>query len=138
LQILNEPIELENPTGATILNLTQGENQFVPIPSPVAGLVTRSEASASYGNLIEILANNGFTWLLGNLDNRQVSAGARVAKGQTIGDQGATGVTQNNSPQLHIEISHPQHGAGNPFNRVSDRSITGPLIQEYIRFVSGN
>ena len=72
------------------------------------GTVITSSYNSSYGNYIVIshgnnrLGNN-VTTLYAHLSSRNVREGARVARGDTIGRVGSTGVSTG--PHLHFEVS---------------------------------
>jgi murein DD-endopeptidase MepM/ murein hydrolase activator NlpD len=66
------------------------------------GVVTRSEWSSGYGNLIEIRHPNGYVTRYGHLSRRLVHAGERVKIDQEIGRVGHTGLATG--PHLHFEV----------------------------------
>lgn len=126
------------PPGSYDFTIERGEARITEIPSPVAGRVTRSEVLPGYGNVVEIRGNNGYTWFLAHLDRRDVTVGQTIQRGETIGNQGFSGrviPAGVDGSHVHVEISHPQQGAGNPYNRVTDRAITQPMIEEYLGFL---
>ena len=68
-----------------------------------AGTVITSEYNSSYGNYVVISHGNGMTTLYAHMSSRVVSSGTAVAKGQTIGYCGSTGISTG--PHLHFEVS---------------------------------
>ncbi|WP_096202452.1 murein hydrolase activator EnvC family protein [Bacillus sp. FJAT-45350] len=82
-----------------------GRTGDVPIVAAEAGTVIRSYYSSSYGNTVMISHNvNGqvITTLYAHLENREVSNGDRVEKGQRLGFMGNTG--RSFGPHLHFEV----------------------------------
>ncbi|OIJ21007.1 peptidase M23 [Anaerobacillus alkalidiazotrophicus] len=90
-----------------------GRQGDVPVVAVEAGTVIRSYYSPSYGNTVMISHNvNGqvITTLYAHLENRMVSDGQRVSKGQLLGYMGNTG--QSFGPHLHFEVHEgPWNGA---------------------------
>ena len=86
-----------------------------PILAVAAGVVTRSEYSGNFGNVIVIDHGNGLSTLYCHCNSRLVSVGAKVLQDQVIAKVGQTGfhdmytMTEiKNSPLSRIEIK----GAG--------------------------
>jgi murein DD-endopeptidase MepM/ murein hydrolase activator NlpD len=67
-----------------------------------AGVVTRSEKQAGYGNLVEIRHANGYSTLYAHNQENLVRVGEVVNKGQTIALLGSTG--RSSGPHVHFEV----------------------------------
>jgi hypothetical protein len=137
-KIYRDNLEDESPPGSYDFTLERKGNVITPIPAPVNGTIGRSEVLPGYGNVVEVIGDDGNTWFFAHMDSRGVQPGARITKGQTLGNQGWTGkiFPQNeNGSHIHLEISNAQKGAGNAFNRVTDRSYTRPLVESYLQGV---
>lgn len=83
-----------------------------PIYAPRAGIVQDARRSSSYGNMVILKHDSGYTTLYGHMTKYVVSNGQSVAKGQLIGYVGSTG--DSSGPHLHWEIAkdYPQHIGG--------------------------
>ncbi|WP_368503299.1 murein hydrolase activator EnvC [Alkalihalophilus sp. As8PL] len=82
-----------------------GRTGDVPIVAVADGQVVQSYYSSSYGNtvLISHMVNGKqITTLYAHLENREVSAGQSVSKGQRLGMMGNTG--RSFGPHLHFEV----------------------------------
>ena len=92
-----------------------GRTGDVPVVAAEAGTVVRSYYSASYGNTVIIAHNvNGqlITTLYAHLENRFVSDGQGVKKGEVLGYMGNTG--RSFGPHLHFEVHEgPWNGQAN-------------------------
>jgi len=66
------------------------------------GVVTRSEWSGAYGNLVEVAHAQGFSSRYAHLNQRKVTKGDKILRGSEIGTLGNTGRTTG--PHLHYEI----------------------------------
>jgi murein DD-endopeptidase MepM/ murein hydrolase activator NlpD len=67
-----------------------------------AGLVAYADNGVSgYGNLVVIVHRDGSTTAYAHLKEAWVTAGQRVARGQTVGLLGNTGLSHG--PHLHFE-----------------------------------
>lgn len=66
------------------------------------GTVTKAAVYGGYGNCVILDHGNGYVTLYGHLSRMSVSEGETVAKGQTIGLVGSTGVSTG--PHCHFEI----------------------------------
>ncbi len=90
-----------------------GRSGDVHVVAVEAGTVIRSYYSASYGNTVMISHNvegQVITTLYAHLENRFVSDGQRVEKGQLLGYMGNTG--RSFGPHLHFEVHEgPWNGA---------------------------
>ncbi|MGO4888832.1 murein hydrolase activator EnvC family protein [Anaerobacillus sp. MEB173] len=101
-----------------------GRTGDVPIVAAESGTVIRSYYSSSYGNTVMISHNvNGkvITTLYAHLENRFVSDGERVEKGQTLGYMGNTG--RSFGAHLHFEVHEGPWNANksnsvNPLNYI--------------------
>ncbi|WP_010173031.1 peptidoglycan DD-metalloendopeptidase family protein [Bacillus coahuilensis] len=66
------------------------------------GEVTKSYYSSSYGHVIFVSHPSGYETVYAHLSNRLVKEGAKVQKGQVIGQMGSTG--RSSGTHLHFEI----------------------------------
>lgn len=81
------------------------------IYSPASGVVVPSTARG-LGNSIEILAPNGFRYIIGHMQHAtHLKVGDPVLAGQFIGQQGSTGASTG--AHVHLQIMSP---AGEPIN----------------------
>lgn len=102
-----------------------GRSGDVPIVAVEAGTVVRSYYSSSYGNTVMISHNVGgqvITTLYAHMENRIVTDGQRVVKGQNLGYMGNTG--RSFGAHLHFELHE------GPWN-VAKSNAVNPL--KYIR-----
>ena len=72
-----------------------------PVLAPAGGKVTWSGSHGPYGNLVEILHDNGVSTRYGHLKSVNVSLGQKVVRGDVIGWMGNTG--RSTGPHLHYE-----------------------------------
>lgn len=82
-----------------------GRTEPVPIVSVADGIVSRSYYSSSYGNVVFIKHNiNGVAYetVYAHMENRAVSVGQPVSKGQYLGNMGNTG--RSFGAHLHFEL----------------------------------
>ncbi|GAE27128.1 hypothetical protein JCM9140_3245 [Halalkalibacter wakoensis JCM 9140] len=82
-----------------------GRTGDVPVVAVQDGTVVRSYYSSSYGNTVIIahqVDGRLVTTLYAHLENREVSNGQRVSKGQRLGLMGNTG--RSFGPHLHFEV----------------------------------
>ncbi|WP_294394844.1 M23 family metallopeptidase [uncultured Sphingomonas sp.] len=83
-----------------------GIDLAAPIGTPVYatadGIVSRSEWSGGYGNLVEINHGKGLQTRFGHLSRALVHAGDRVKRGQMIAMMGSTG--RSTGSHLHYEV----------------------------------
>ncbi|WNF36558.1 peptidoglycan DD-metalloendopeptidase family protein [Bacillaceae bacterium IKA-2] len=90
-----------------------GRSGDVPIVAAEAGTVISSYYSSSYGNTVLISHNVGgqvITTLYAHMENRLVTTGQRVSKGQRLGFMGNTG--RSFGAHLHFEVHEgPWNGA---------------------------
>jgi murein DD-endopeptidase MepM/ murein hydrolase activator NlpD len=90
-----------------------------PILAPADGVVSLAGRELTYGRLICIDHGHGFSTRYGHLREVLVKTGAKVKRGQVIGEVGVTGKT--NGPHLHYVVS--LHGnAVNPGHYLTQRS----------------
>ncbi|WP_319003490.1 murein hydrolase activator EnvC family protein [Bacillus shivajii] len=107
------------------IDIGLGGRSNVEVVAAEAGIVVRSYYSASYGNTVLIRHNvNGqtITTLYAHLENRAVSDGERVSRGQFLGYMGNTG--RSTGPHLHFEVHEGNWNAAksnsvNPMNYIN-------------------
>ncbi|MBD8527595.1 M23/M56 family metallopeptidase [Pseudomarimonas arenosa] len=94
-----------------------------PVRAAAAGTVRTAELpyqqAPRYGNVVIIEHADGWQTLYAHLDRIEVSAGERIAAGQSIGSLGASG--QATGPHVHVEVFH--HG-----QRVDPQSAIAQLV----------
>lgn len=73
-----------------------------PVYAPAAGVVTKTEWSEGYGNLLEVTHEGGTVTRYAQLEGFEVSIGDKVWAGQTIARVGSTG--RSTGPHLHLEV----------------------------------
>jgi murein DD-endopeptidase MepM/ murein hydrolase activator NlpD len=76
-----------------------------PTSSLVYGVVKTANVTGGYGNRVEIVGDDGYTYHYAHLDSFAVVPGQRVAPGQVIARTGNTGV--GSGPHLHFDIMDP-------------------------------
>ncbi len=91
-------VDLAGKTGEPILAAAEG-----------VVVISRTGRNGGYGKYIIIEHPNGTQTLYGHMNALYVAEGARVEKGQTIGENGNTG--RSTGAHLHFEV----RGAKNPF-----------------------
>ncbi|TCT18756.1 peptidase M23-like protein [Melghiribacillus thermohalophilus] len=77
----------------------------VPVVAAYSGYVIKSYYSSSYGNVVFLahtIDGQVYTTVYAHLENREVSDGQFVQKGQRLGYMGNTG--HSTGPHLHFEI----------------------------------
>ena len=72
-----------------------------PVVAPSGGKVTWAGSHGPYGNLVEILHDNGVSTRYGHLKSVNVSLGQTVSRGDVVGWLGNTG--RSTGPHLHYE-----------------------------------
>lgn len=86
----------------------EGLDFVSPVGSPVMasapGVVTKSEWSGAYGNLVEVRHAEGFHTRYAHLSERKVVEGDKIDRGAVIGALGNTG--RSTGPHLHYEITY--------------------------------
>lgn len=89
-------------------SLHEGLDFVSPVGTPVLasapGLVTKSEWSGAYGNLVEVRHAQGFHSRYAHLSQRKVAEGDTVDRGAVLGALGNTG--RSTGPHLHYEITY--------------------------------
>jgi hypothetical protein len=105
--------------------MSNGSVNNVEIPSPCDGIIVDSvEDPKGYGYTIAIDCSKK-RWFIGHLLKKGLPVGTKVQEGETIAIQGSSG--KSTGPHMHIEISKAgQDGC------IADRTITDPLLDEYI------
>lgn len=95
----------------------------VPVVAVADGIVFRSYYSSTYGNVVFITHNvdgQVYTTVYAHLENRAVSEGEVVSKGQTLGYMGNTG--RSFGAHLHFEIHKGQWNASKT-NAINPRTV---------------
>jgi murein DD-endopeptidase MepM/ murein hydrolase activator NlpD len=75
-----------------------------PVLASAAGVVTKSEWSGAYGNLVELRHAQGFYTRYAHLSQRKVAEGDKIERGAMVGALGNTG--RSTGPHLHYEIMY--------------------------------
>jgi murein DD-endopeptidase MepM/ murein hydrolase activator NlpD len=88
---MHEGLDFVSPIGTAVI-------------ASAPGIVTRSEWSGAYGNLVEIAHAQGFHTRYAHLSQRKVSEGDKIGRGTEIGALGNTG--RSTGPHLHYEIMY--------------------------------
>ena len=104
------------------IDIGRGGRTNVPVVASAAGTVFQSYYSTSYGNVVFITHNiDGQVWttVYAHLENRAVSEGQSVSRGQFLGYMGNTGFSTG--PHLHFEL-HRGMWNGAKSNAVNPRS----------------
>ncbi len=96
-----------NPTSSQAeLQLHKGLDIGVAGGTPILaisdGIVTRADFSSSYGNIVEILHNDGYVSKYAHQQKLNVVKGQQVKQGDIIGFVGTTGDSTGN--HLHLEL----------------------------------
>ncbi|WP_113928691.1 M23 family metallopeptidase [Bacillus sp. P14.5] len=73
-----------------------------PVYSVDEGVVSKSYYSSSYGHVVFVKHPNGYETVYGHLNERAVSEGQAVSKGEEIGTMGNTG--RSTGTHLHFEV----------------------------------
>lgn len=107
---LHDGIDIPAPTGT-------------PVKAALSGTVTISKLSSSAGNYIVIYHGNNIYTEYMHLNNRSVSVGTSVNKGDTIGTIGSTG--WSTGPHLHFSVNLQRGSNFNPSERVNPHPYLG-------------
>jgi len=75
-----------------------------PVMASAAGVVTKSEWSGAFGNMVEVRHAQGFQTRYAHLSQRKVVEGDRIERGAVLGALGNTG--RSTGPHLHYEIMY--------------------------------
>jgi murein DD-endopeptidase MepM/ murein hydrolase activator NlpD len=73
-----------------------------PVTAAAPGVVEHAGPAGTYGNLVTVRHDNGFTTRYAHLSTVGVKPGDRVTAGQALGAVGSTGLSDG--PHLHFEI----------------------------------
>ncbi|MEY8742654.1 peptidoglycan DD-metalloendopeptidase family protein [Bacillales bacterium AN1005] len=90
------------------IDIGLGGRSNVKIYAAADGTVSRSYLSSSYGNVVFIqhkIDGKQYETVYAHMQNRAVSAGAKVKQGQFLGYMGGTGNVTG--PHLHFEVHQP-------------------------------
>jgi murein DD-endopeptidase MepM/ murein hydrolase activator NlpD len=85
-----------------------------PVYAVQSGRVRLSSSSLG-GKGIYLYANTGFRYYYAHFSGWNVSNGATVSQGQTVGFNGSSGNASGGAPHVHFEIHPPGMGAVNPY-----------------------
>lgn len=85
-----------------------------PVYAVQSGRIRLSTSSLG-GRSVYLYADTGFRYYYAHLSAWNVSNGATVSQGQTVGFNGDTGNAQAGAPHVHFEIHPPGSGAVNPY-----------------------
>ncbi|HET7629226.1 MAG TPA: peptidoglycan DD-metalloendopeptidase family protein [Bacillales bacterium] len=88
--------------GGTHYGIDLAAPKGTPVHAAKAGVVKKSYRSASYGNVVFLLHNNGYETVYAHLEKRYVNKGEHVQQGEVIGRVGSTG--HSTGPHLHFEV----------------------------------
>ncbi|MGK7920403.1 MAG: M23 family metallopeptidase [Trichodesmium sp.] len=127
-----------SPPGAYDFTLELNGKFKVNIPAPCQGTIRNTRFQGRNGNLktgqgagqiVELTCDGtNHYWLMGHLvQGSPPRTGTRIRKGQSIGLQGLTGRTSGY--HVHAQI-HYHNG-----QRITNRRITRPLVENYIKFL---
>ncbi|MGD1804450.1 M23 family metallopeptidase [Dapis sp. BLCC M126] len=137
--VIHTPYFIDNsPPGAYDFTLELNGELQVPIPAPCKGTIrgTRFQGrngsfttAQGAGQIVELMCDGtNYYWLMGHLlQGSPPTKGTRINQGQPIGTQGLTGRTSGY--HVHAQIHH-QSG-----QRITDRKVTRPLVENYIKFL---
>lgn len=75
-----------------------------PVLASAPGVVSKSEWSGAYGNLVEVRHAQGFLTRYAHLSQRKVAEGDKIDRGSVLGALGNTG--RSTGPHLHYEIMY--------------------------------
>lgn len=128
----------DSPPGAYDFTLELNSQVEVPIPAPCNGTIRRTRfqgrngsftTAQGAGQIVELICDGtNYYWLMGHLvQGSSPKKGTRIIQGQPIGIQGLTGRTSGY--HVHAQI-HDRNG-----QRITDRNITRPIINSYIKFL---
>lgn len=87
------------------------------------GNMIGSTGMASYGNMVQILYDDGTTGLFAHLSNVDVKEGDRVEAGQKIGNMGDSGNAYGN--HLHYEMRDTNGNLMDPISYMENGSVLG-------------
>lgn len=134
---VHTPYFLDNsPPGSYDFTLERNGATRVPVPAITSGIVTEVKRSnQGYGNRVAVYdPNTKLEYFIAHLEDVLVKLGDQIEQGQPIGIQGSTG--NSTGDHLHVEVYKGKHSEGG--QRITDRSVTRPLIESYIQRVRGD
>jgi murein DD-endopeptidase MepM/ murein hydrolase activator NlpD len=125
-----------------------GIDIFAPRGTPViaasSGVVTRVGSRGLGGNVVWMSDEDGNRLYYAHLDRWNVTEGARVQTGDTLGFVGNTGNARTTPPHLHFGVYHRGQGPANPYWFVHKPRTTTPrivadtsAIGEWVRIARG-
>lgn len=110
-----------------------------PLPALDSGTITASKWGGGYGNMVDLLGDNGYAYRYAHLNTRAFKVGDKVNRGDIIGKSGSTG--NSTGPHLHLEVRNPNGELMDPIdyfkNGVKTTASTTSSIFELFKSMLG-